>query len=49
VKDVAGLAVFLFVFSVVIFFFPEMGGYFIEYANFEPANPLKFYEIFFAI
>ena len=27
VKDVAGLAVFLFVFSVVIFFFPEMGGY----------------------
>ena len=41
VKDVAGLAVFLFVFSVVIFFFPEMGGYFIEYANFEPANPLK--------
>ena len=41
VKDVAGVAVFLFVFSVVIFFFPEMGGYFIEYANFEPANPLK--------
>ena len=41
VKDIAGVAVFLFVFSIVIFFFPEMGGYFIEHANFEPANPLK--------
>ena len=41
VKDTVGLAVFLFVFSVVIFFFPEMGGYFLEYANFEPANALK--------
>ena len=25
----------------MIFFFPEMGGYFLEYANFEPANALK--------
>ena len=41
VKDVGGVAVFLFVFSVVVFFFPEMGGYFIEHANFEPANSLK--------
>ena len=41
VKDIVGLAVFLFVFSVVVFFFPEMGGYFLEYANFEPADPLK--------
>ncbi|QGG80961.1 cytochrome b [Litorivicinus lipolyticus] len=41
VKDIAGVAVFLFVFSLVVFFFPEMGGYFLEYANFEPANPLK--------
>ncbi len=41
VKDVSGVAVFLFVFSVVVFFFPEMGGYFIEHANFEPANSLK--------
>jgi ubiquinol-cytochrome c reductase cytochrome b subunit len=41
VKDIAGVAVFLFVFSIVIFFFPEMGGYFLEHANFEPANPLK--------
>ncbi len=28
-------------FSVVVFFMPEMGGYFLEYANFEPADPLK--------
>lgn len=41
VKDIVGVAVFLFVFSVVVFFFPEMGGYFIEHANFEPANALK--------
>ena len=41
VKDIVGVAVFLFVFSLVVFFFPEMGGYFLEYANFEPANPLK--------
>ena len=41
VKDIAGVAVFLFVFSLVVFFFPEMGGYFLEYANFEPANGLK--------
>lgn len=41
VKDIVGVAVFLFVFSIVVFFFPEMGGYFLEYANFEPADPLK--------
>ena len=41
VKDIVGVAVFLFVFCLVLFFFPEMGGYFLEYANFEPANPLK--------
>ena len=41
VKDIVGVAVFLFVFCVVLFFFPEMGGYFLEYANFEPADPLK--------
>lgn len=41
VKDLMGLAVFLFVFSVVLFWFPEMGGKFIEYPNFEPANSLK--------
>mgnify|MGYP000094255593 CR=1 FL=1 len=41
VKDLVGIAVFLFVFSVVVFYFPEGGGYFIERPNFEPANPLK--------
>ncbi|MBL4583310.1 MAG: cytochrome bc complex cytochrome b subunit [Pseudomonadales bacterium] len=41
VHDLVGIAVFLFVFSIVVFYFPEMGGYFIEHANFEPANGLK--------
>jgi ubiquinol-cytochrome c reductase cytochrome b subunit len=41
VKDIVGVVVFLFVFCVVVFFFPEMGGYFLEAANFEPANSLK--------
>ena len=41
VKDIVGVVVFLFVFCGVIFFLPEMGGYFLEHANFEPANGLK--------
>jgi len=41
IKDLMGLAVFLFVFAVIVFWFPEMGGKFIEHPNFEPANPLK--------
>ncbi len=41
VKDTAGLAVFLMAFSAVVFFAPEMGGYFLEHANFEPANAMK--------
>ncbi len=41
VKDIAGVVAFLFIFCSVIFFAPEMGGYFLEHANFEPANPLK--------
>jgi ubiquinol-cytochrome c reductase cytochrome b subunit len=41
VKDVFGMAVFLLVFSVIMFFAPEMGGYFIEYNNFIPADPLQ--------
>ena len=41
VKDIVGLVVFLFVFCGIIFFFPEMGGFFLEHANFEPANGLK--------
>ena len=41
VKDIVGVAVFLFVFCTVVFFFPEMGGYFLEKPNFELSNPLK--------
>ena len=41
VKDIFGVAVFLLVFAVIVFFAPEMGGYFLEYNNFIPADPLK--------
>ncbi len=41
VKDIAGVAGFLFLFAAAIFYAPEMGGYFLEHPNFEPANPLK--------
>ncbi len=40
VKDIAGAVVFLIIFSVVLFYMPEMKGYFLEHANFIPANPL---------
>ena len=40
-KDIVGVVVFLIFFVAVIFFSPEMGGYFLEHANFVPANPLK--------
>ena len=41
VKDIVGAVVFLLIFCAVVFFFPEMGGYFLEPANFVPADPLK--------
>jgi ubiquinol-cytochrome c reductase cytochrome b subunit len=41
VHDVVGVAGFLIVFAAIIFFGPEMGGYFLEYNNFIPADPLK--------
>jgi ubiquinol-cytochrome c reductase cytochrome b subunit len=41
VKDLVGVVVFLILFSVVVFFMPEMGGYFLEHANFVPANQFK--------
>jgi ubiquinol-cytochrome c reductase cytochrome b subunit len=41
VHDLYGVGVFLLVFSAVVFFAPEMGGYFLEYNNFVPADPLK--------
>ncbi len=40
-KDLVAIVVFLAFFSLVVFFAPEMGGYFLEHANFEPANMLK--------
>ena len=41
VHDLVPVVVFLMVFSFILFFVPEMGGYFLEKANFEIANPLK--------
>ena len=41
VKDIVGVTVFLMVFSAIIFFAPEMSGYFLEANNFIPADPLQ--------
>jgi len=41
VKDILGVVVFLIVFAIIVFFTPEMGGYFLEANNFIPADPLK--------
>ena len=41
VHDIFAVSVFLLVFTAVIFLAPEMGGYFLEYNNFIPADPLK--------
>ncbi len=41
VKDIFGVVVFLIVFCGIMFFAPEMGGYFLEYNNFIPANTLQ--------
>ncbi len=41
VHDLVAIVVFLFVFCFVLFFMPEMGGYFLEYANFTEADSLK--------
>ena len=41
VKDLVAIIIFLILFAGVVFFAPEMGGYFLEHANFEPANALK--------
>jgi ubiquinol-cytochrome c reductase cytochrome b subunit len=40
VKDIVGVVVFLMVFSIILFFMPEGGGYFLEYNNFIPADPM---------
>jgi ubiquinol-cytochrome c reductase cytochrome b subunit len=41
VHDVQAIAVFLFIFCAIMFFMPEMGGFFLEYANFQHADGLK--------
>jgi ubiquinol-cytochrome c reductase cytochrome b subunit len=41
VKDIVGVTVFLFIFSLILFYAPEFGGWFLEYANFIPADPFK--------
>ncbi|MGU5728632.1 cytochrome b [Aeromonas jandaei] len=41
VKDMIGVAGFLFIFCAIIFFKPDMWGYFLEKPNFEVANGLK--------
>ncbi len=41
VHDVLGASVFLMIFTAIVFFAPEMGGYFLEFNNFIPADPLK--------
>jgi ubiquinol-cytochrome c reductase cytochrome b subunit len=41
VKDILGVVVFLIVFTSIVFFAPEMGGYFLEANNFIPADSLK--------
>ncbi len=40
-KDFVGVMVFLFIFFAVVFFFPDMGGYFLEPTNFAQADPLS--------
>jgi ubiquinol-cytochrome c reductase cytochrome b subunit len=41
VHDIFAVSVFLMIFTSVIFFAPEAGGYFLEYNNFIPADSLK--------
>jgi ubiquinol-cytochrome c reductase cytochrome b subunit len=41
VKDIFGLVIFMIIFASIVFFAPEMGGYFLEHNNFIPADPLK--------
>lgn len=41
VKDIVGVAFFLFIFAAIIFYAPAFFGFFLEHANFIPADPLK--------
>jgi ubiquinol-cytochrome c reductase cytochrome b subunit len=40
-KDLPAWVLFAIVFAAIVFFAPEAGGYFLEHANFEPADPLR--------
>ena len=57
-KDLIGIIVFLMIFFSVVFLASEMGGLFLEHANFEPANmtatpehiaPVWYYTPYYAI
>ncbi|GAA0354002.1 cytochrome bc complex cytochrome b subunit [Bowmanella denitrificans] len=48
-KDLVAFSVFLLAFCYIMFFKPEMGGYFLEAPNFEIANPLKTPEHIFPV
>jgi len=57
-KDLVAIIIFLIIFAAVMFFAPDMGGYFLEHANFEPANmtatpehiaPVWYFTPFYAI
>jgi ubiquinol-cytochrome c reductase cytochrome b subunit len=39
--DLPAIVAFLFLFCIVMFYYPDGGGYLIEHPNYEPANPLK--------
>jgi len=41
VKDLIGLAIYLILFALVIFYAPTMGGQFLEPPNFEAADPMR--------
>ena len=41
VKETVAVAVFLMLFAAIVFFAPEMGGYFLEAENFVGADPLR--------
>lgn len=41
VKDIVGVVVFLVIFTGILFFLPEGGGFFLEAPNFDPADPMK--------
>ena len=41
VKDFAGVVAFAIIFCLIVFFAPDMHGYFLEHANFDPADRLK--------